>query len=76
LEFDGRRDSIFHPFNAENKQFMEYIADHGAYQDVPVEEIVSAWKAEYGDHRIQQWIEGYEKSDGNTGRDFSQEEAI
>jgi len=55
---------------------MEYIANHGAYQNVPVAEIVCAWQAEYGDHRIQQWIEGYEKSDGNPGRDFSREEVV
>jgi len=76
LEFDGCQDSIFQPFNSENKQFMEYIADHGTYDDVPVEEIVSAWKAEYGDDRIQQWIEGYEKSDGKSRHDFSREEVI
>jgi len=76
LEFDGCQDSIFHPFNSENKQFMEYIADHGTYDDVPVEEIVSAWIAEYGDDRIQQWIDGYEQSDGKSGHDFSREEVI
>jgi transglutaminase-like putative cysteine protease len=76
LEFDGCQDSIFHPFNTQNKQFMEYVADHGAYDDVPVEKIVSAWKEEYGDDRIQLWIEGYEKSGGKSGRDFSHEEAL
>ena len=76
LEFDGRQDSIFHPFNTENKQFMEYVADHGAYDDVPVEEIVAAWKNEYGDDRIQQWIDGYEKSGGHSGRNFGQEEVV
>ena len=29
LEFDGREDSIFHPFNMEQKQFMEYLEYHG-----------------------------------------------
>jgi transglutaminase-like putative cysteine protease len=76
LEFNGCEDSIFQPFNAENKQFMEYIADHGAYADVPVEEIVMAWTKEYGQDRIKSWIEGYEKSDGISGRDFSKEEIV
>ena len=76
LEFDGSRDSIFQSFNAENKLFMEYVADHGAYAEVPVDKIVAAWKNEYGEHRIQQWIEGYEKSEGESGRDFSEEEVI
>ena len=76
LEFDGCQDSIFHPFNTENKQFMEYVADHGAFADIPVDKIIAAWKAEYGEDRIQQWIEGYEKSNGKSGRDFSQEEVV
>jgi len=76
LEFDGLQDSIFHPYNTENEQFMEYVADHGAYHDVPVAEIVAAWQHEYGDDRIQKWIEGYEKSGGQSGRDFSQEEVV
>ena len=76
LEFDGLQDSIFHPFNAENKQFMEYVADHGTYDDVPVEKMVAAWKAEYGHDRVQRWIAAYEKSDGRSGRDFSKEEVI
>jgi transglutaminase-like putative cysteine protease len=76
LEFDGHQDSIFHSFNSENKPFMEYIADHGAYADVPVDEIVAAWGEEYGDDRIRQWIEGYEKSGGISERDFSNEEVL
>ena len=55
---------------------MEYVADHGAYAEVPVEAIVAAWKKEYGDDRIQLWIEGYEKSGGKTARDFSKEEVV
>jgi transglutaminase-like putative cysteine protease len=76
LEFDGCQDSIFQSFNAENKLFMEYVADHGAYAEVPVDKIVAAWKKEYGQHRIKQWIAGYENSDGESGRYFSGEEVV
>ena len=76
LEFDGYRDSIFQSYNAENRLFMEYVADHGTYADVPVDKIVAAWKKEYGAYRIQQWIEGYEGSGGRSGRDFSEEDVI
>ncbi len=76
LEFDGRQDSIFQSFNVENKLFMEYVADHGAYTEVPVDKIVAAWKKEYGEHRIRQWIERYENSDGESGRDFSAEDVV
>ena len=76
LEFDGFRDSIFHPFNIEKKQFMEYVADHGTYADIPVEKIVAAWKEVYGKDRVRQWIEGFEAPDGPARRDFDAEEAI
>ncbi|MEO4048148.1 transglutaminase family protein [Pseudomonas sp. CAU 1711] len=37
LEFDGRSDSVFHPFNAEGERYMEYLVDHGQFDDLPVE---------------------------------------
>ena len=76
LEFNGREDSIFHPYNLEKKEFMEYVADHGTYADIPVDIIVTAWKEAYGNHRVNGWIEGFEKSGGNSGRNFYGEEAL
>ncbi len=76
LEFDGCNDSIFHPYNIDKKQFMEYVADHGTYADIPVDKIVAEWKATYGRDRVNQWIEGFEASDSSTRRDFDAEEAI
>lgn len=35
LEFDGREDSVFHPFNEAGERYMEYLADHGQFADVP-----------------------------------------
>lgn len=76
LEFDGRQDSVFQPFNIENKQFMEYLRDHGTYADVPVAQILEAWKKAYGDDRIQQWITAFEQSGGKSGRDFGKEQVV
>ena len=76
LEFNGREDSIFHPYNSEKKLFMEYITDHGTYADIPVEMILAGWQKTYGDERVHQWIEGYEKSGGKSDRDFDKEEVI
>jgi transglutaminase-like putative cysteine protease len=47
LEFDGRSDSIFHPFDADNRRHMEYLRDRGRYPDVPVEEIQQAFRETY-----------------------------
>ena len=47
LEFDGRADSIFHPFDEDERRHMEYLRDRGVYADVPVDEIQSAFRAAY-----------------------------
>lgn len=38
LEFDGETDSIFHPFDADNRRHMEYVTDHGTFADLPFEQ--------------------------------------
>jgi len=76
LEFNGHEDSIFHPYNTEKKQFMEYVDFHGTYADIPVNEIVEAWGKVYGEDRIHEWIAGYEKSGGTSEHDFDSEEIL
>ena len=39
LEFDGRNDSIFHPFDKAGRRHMEYVNDRGQYADVPFDDI-------------------------------------
>lgn len=36
LDFDGTYDSIFQEYNHDNHQFMEYLEDYGAFDDVPL----------------------------------------
>ena len=47
LEFDGREDSIFHPFDEDERRHMEYLRDRGVYADVPVDEIQRAFREAY-----------------------------
>jgi len=47
LEFDGRNDSIFHPFDQDNRRHMEYLRDRGTYPDVPVADIQKAFREAY-----------------------------
>jgi transglutaminase-like putative cysteine protease len=47
LEFDGRSDSIFHPFDADNRRHMEYLHDRGCHADVPAEAIKQAFRETY-----------------------------
>jgi transglutaminase-like putative cysteine protease len=74
LEFDGKSDSIFHPYNREKKMFMEYVADHGTFADVPVDRIVGGWQKAYGEERVRRWISEFEQPDGRHRRKFDREE--
>ena len=47
LEFDGREDSVFHPFDEEDRRHMEYLRDRGSHADVPVAEIMQAFREAY-----------------------------
>ena len=47
LEFDGRTDSIFHPFDAENRRHMEYVRNRGSFAELPFAEIMEAFGREY-----------------------------
>ncbi len=51
LEFDGRSDSVFHPFAADGSRHMEYLEDHGVFADVPFDRIMAAWAHHYGPPR-------------------------
>lgn len=47
LEFDGRHDSIFHPYDQDARRHMEYVRDRGHYADVPAAEIQKTFREFY-----------------------------
>ncbi len=47
LEFDGRSDSLFHPFDRAGRRHMEYLKDRGSFADVPFETIQVDFRAHY-----------------------------
>lgn len=76
LEFDGREDSQFQPYNSDREKFMEYVAYLGVYADIPVASIVEGFKSTYGNRRVAQWIEAFERTGGTLGRDFFNEDVV
>jgi transglutaminase-like putative cysteine protease len=76
LEFNGREDSIFQPYNLEKKKFMEYVTYHGSFPDIPVARIVKAWEEAYGEDKVKSWIEALEQSGERFRRDFFNEEPL
>ena len=59
LEFNGYEDSIFQEYDSENNLFMEYVDYHGVYSDIPVDEIISACRKEYGTEKVDNWAKKF-----------------
>ena len=47
LEFNGRTDSLFHPFDEDDRRHMEYVHERGSFFDVPAEEIKRVFSETY-----------------------------
>ena len=47
LEFDGRLDSIFHPFDEDDRRHMEYVNFRGTFADVPAQKIMRDFREYY-----------------------------
>jgi transglutaminase-like putative cysteine protease len=47
LEFDGREDSIYHPFDKAGNRHMEYVHQRGIFDDMPLAQIVADFERVY-----------------------------
>jgi len=47
LEFDGHNDSIYHPFDKAGNRHMEYVAQRGAFDEVPLGRITADFAVHY-----------------------------
>lgn len=47
LEFDGTEDAVFQESDKGGKPFMEYVVDHGTFEDVPLDKIKKAMQEAY-----------------------------
>lgn len=47
LEFDGTADSIYHPFDKAGNRHMEYVNQRGAFDDMPLAQIVADFARYY-----------------------------
>jgi transglutaminase-like putative cysteine protease len=48
LEFDGKTDSIYHPFDLDGNKHMDYVLFRGEYDDVPLDEMRKSFEEVYG----------------------------
>jgi transglutaminase-like putative cysteine protease len=45
LEFDGTADSVHHPFDVTGRRQMEFLREHGAFDDLPYERVIGDLRA-------------------------------
>lgn len=53
LDFDGEHDSLMHPFDREGNRHMEYVAQRGSYDDLPLDEILATFAEIYANAASQ-----------------------
>jgi transglutaminase-like putative cysteine protease len=65
-EFDGSKDALFQQHDARGRRHMEYVHDHGVYDDLPYAEIIADFDGRYPKYMTQQRA-------GQVGGDFAAE---
>jgi hypothetical protein len=45
LEFDGRSDSMSHPYDTQGRRYMEFLHEYGEFDDFPYELVVEGIRA-------------------------------
>jgi len=48
VEFDGKHDAKFPSHDLDGKRHVEYVKQHGHYEDVPFDEMHASWAQVYG----------------------------
>jgi len=57
LDFDGRHDSIYHPFDLDGNKHIEYLRYRGEFTDVPLEQMIETFRSEYTPDVLSSWQE-------------------
>ena len=65
LEFDGQADSIYHPFDRAGNRHMEYLRQRGAWQEVPLADILETFRQIY-----PRWLQGPQTQSQLNDADF------
>jgi transglutaminase-like putative cysteine protease len=47
LAFDGLHDSMLQQFDGKGDRYMEYVRDHGQFSDLPLEQMLAAFREHY-----------------------------
>ncbi|MFS8096824.1 transglutaminase-like domain-containing protein [Lentzea alba] len=45
LDFDGTADSLYHPFDSHGREHMEFLHEHGEFDDLPYDLVIDGLRA-------------------------------
>mgnify|MGYP001824552088 FL=1 len=71
LDFDGTTDSIYHPFDLEGRQHMEYLRFRGEHDDVPLEEMMAVFAENYASAKDDSPVGDFDADVENETRDLA-----
>jgi transglutaminase-like putative cysteine protease len=54
LDFDGRKDSIYHPLDLEGRRHMEYLNERGEYAEPPITQMLETFQHKYPNWHTQE----------------------
>jgi transglutaminase-like putative cysteine protease len=66
LEFDGREDSLYQPFDVEGNRHMEYLRDRGQFAEPPLDAMLATFNQQYRGDAVR-------AEDAPWGGDFERE---
>jgi len=61
LEFNGREDSLYHPYDLDGQKHMEYIREHGEFADTPIDLIAEDFAVNYPDVKFKDGRADFDK---------------
>jgi hypothetical protein len=58
--FNGREDAVFPSHDRNGNRYVEYMRYHGSFADLPLEDLMQAFRKTYGEEKIDLWIAALE----------------
>lgn len=57
VEFDGHNQAIFHSHDLNGRLHIEYVNDHGVFDDLPLQTILNGFRSAYPEDMIKRWMD-------------------
>jgi len=59
VEFDGKHDAVYPSRTLKGDPYVDYLTYHGSFADLPLEALLDAWRKQYGEERVHQWMKAF-----------------